>query len=249
MYSEFATDPKVQMMPEVMQRRFVMALCLRCGNGNVTLQDEEVAFQLRISNEDWLETKAYLQSKGLLDCDGLPTNWDKRQYASDSSNERVKAYRDRKKQACNVTVTTPETETETETKKEKEKEKEPIRNRGTRLPVDFVLPADWILFCQQERNDLNPTKVFEEFKDYWTALPAGKGTKADWTATWRNWVRRQSVPKQGFAQQAADIARSTVPARHSGPDPVLLKIEQDRQKAVPMPEHIRQQISKVLRKA
>lgn len=138
----------------------------------------------------------------------------------------------------------PETERETETETKKREKS----NRGSRLPVDFVLPEDWIAFCQQERKDLTPTKVFEEFKDYWTALPAGKGTKADWTATWRNWVRRQSAPKQSFAQQAADIARSTVPAQHSGPDPVLLKIEADRQKATPMPAHIRQQINSVLRK-
>lgn len=138
----------------------------------------------------------------------------------------------------------PETERETE----KETKKREKSNRGSRLPVDFVLPEDWIVFCQQERKDLTPTKVFEEFKDYWTALPAGKGTKADWTATWRNWVRRQSAPKQSFAQQAADIARTTVPAKHTGPDPVLLKIEADRQKAAPMPAHIRQQINSVLRK-
>lgn len=62
--------------------------------------------------------------------------------------------------------------------------------------------------------------------------------KADWVA-----------PKQSFAQQAADVARTTVPAQHTGPDPVLLKIEADRQKAAPMPDHIRQQINQVLRKA
>jgi hypothetical protein len=142
----------------------------------------------------------------------------------------------------------PETEREGETERETKTEKRQISNRGTRLPVDFVLPEDWVLFCQKERKDLVPAKVFEEFKDYWTALPAGKGTKADWTATWRNWVRRQSAPKQSFAQQAADIARTTVPAQHAGPDPVLLKIAADREKATPMPAHIRQQINQVLRK-
>jgi hypothetical protein len=142
----------------------------------------------------------------------------------------------------------PETEREGETERETKTEQRQKSNRGSRLPVDFVLPEDWISFCQTERKDLVPAKVFEEFKDYWTALPAGKGTKADWTATWRNWVRRQSAPKQSFAQQAADIARTTVPAQHSGPDPVLLQIAADRQKAAPMPAHIRQQINQVLRK-
>jgi hypothetical protein len=127
----------------------------------------------------------------------------------------------------------PETEREGETERETKTEKKQISNRGTRLPVDFVYPKEWADFCIQQRPDLNLQNTFEQFKDYWCALPAGKGTKADWTATWRNWVRRQSAPKQSFAQQAADIARTTVPAKHSGPDPVLLKIQQDRLRAVP----------------
>lgn len=147
-------------------------------------------------------------------------------------------------------------ESQTKPKETLTSNQEPITNnhkpkkeqqRGSRLPVDFVLPDEWIAFCQHERQDLNPHKVFAEFKDYWCALPAGKGTKADWTMTWRNWVRRQSATKQSFAQQAADIARVTVPGS-TDPDPALLKIEQDRKNAAPMPAHIRQQINSVLRK-
>lgn len=76
--------------------------------------------------------------------------------------------------------------------------------RGTRLPVDFVLPEEWIVFCNQERQDLNPHKVFAEFKDYWCALPAGKGTKTDWMMTWRNWVRRQQVAKKTESERTRD---------------------------------------------
>lgn len=115
MYSEFATDPKVQMLGEADQRRFVMLLCLRCSNGDVTLHDEEVAFQLRISNEQWEATKAVLVAKGLITECNKPCAWDKRQYASDSSAARVAAHRERKKQACNVTETPPDTDTDTDT--------------------------------------------------------------------------------------------------------------------------------------
>jgi hypothetical protein len=139
-------------------------------------------------------------------------------------------------------------ETETETERETKTEKKQTSNRGSRLPLDFVLDEEWISFCKHERPDLNPQKVFAEFLDYWTAQPGQKGVKLAWTPTWRNWVRRQSAPKQSFAQQAADVARTTVPARNSGPDPVLLQIEADRKNAKPMPESIRQQINQVLRK-
>jgi len=65
------------------------------------------------------------------------------------------------------------------------------RTKGSRLSADFVLPQEWIAFCQQERQDLNPHKVFDGFKDYWVAKAGAAGTKLDWFATWRNWVRNQ----------------------------------------------------------
>lgn len=105
MYGEFATDPKVQMLSEAHQRRYIMILCMRCSNGDVTLQDEEVAFQLRISNEEWSQTKATLIGKGLVTESNQPTAWDKRQFRSDSSAARVAAHREKKKTARNGDVT------------------------------------------------------------------------------------------------------------------------------------------------
>lgn len=118
MYAEFATDPKVQMLSEKDQRRYLMLLCLRCSNTDVTLHETEVAFQLRITDEELAATKAVLLAKGLINDDFTPTAWDKRQYVSDSSAKRVAAHRARKKKAekqgCNVTVTPPDTDTDTD---------------------------------------------------------------------------------------------------------------------------------------
>lgn len=109
MYAEFATDPKVQMMTETMQRRYIMLLCLRCSNGLVTLHDEEVAFQLRISVEEMAETKALFIKKGFVDSAWNVLNWDKRQFASDTSNARVAKHRalqkEKQKAASNGDVT------------------------------------------------------------------------------------------------------------------------------------------------
>lgn len=96
---------------------------------------------------------------------------------------------------------------------------EPLKKqRGSRLPINFVMPEEWIVFCQQERQDLNPYKVFDSFKDFWTAKAGSGGVKLDWLATWRNWVRNQSVPKASFAQINADVARTTVPRNQSYED-------------------------------
>lgn len=97
MYHEFATNPKIQMLSEQDQRRYVMLLCLRCCNGDVTLHETEVAFQLRISDDDWAETKRVLMSRNLIDQDNKPTAWDKRQYTSDSSAVRVARHRAKNK--------------------------------------------------------------------------------------------------------------------------------------------------------
>lgn len=72
------------------------------------------------------------------------------------------------------------------------------KTRGSRLSENFELPNEWITFCSTERPDLNPLAIFQQFKDYWIAQTGTKATKADWFATWRNWVRNQ---KQTFSKQ------------------------------------------------
>jgi hypothetical protein len=69
-------------------------------------------------------------------------------------------------------------------------------SRATRLSTDFELPEDWIEFCKSERPDLDAQKTFAEFKDHWIAQAGAKGVKSDWTATWRNWVRRTFAKNQ-----------------------------------------------------
>lgn len=73
--------------------------------------------------------------------------------------------------------------------------------KGTRFSLDSI-PKEWILFCNEERNDLNPNLVFEGFKDYWLSVAGAKGVKLDWFATWRNWIRNQ---KSSVVQQVEKV--------------------------------------------
>jgi len=122
LYSEFANDPKVQTMSEAQQRRLVMLFCLKCSDVLVTLSDHEVAFALRITPEDLAATKAVFQAKGFIESGWNFVNWNKRQFISDSSTERTRAYRERARtsQERAVTsdrdgVTTPDTDTDSDT--------------------------------------------------------------------------------------------------------------------------------------
>jgi hypothetical protein len=85
----------------------------------------------------------------------------------------------------------PERETERET--ETEVEAKPKQSRGTRLPTDWTPTDEQIQFCRESREDLDPSSTADSFRDFWIAQPGVKGTKLDWNATWRNWVRTQRI--------------------------------------------------------
>lgn len=65
--------------------------------------------------------------------------------------------------------------------------------RGTRLPADWQPSPELADFARQ--NGVDPVATAEIFRDHWRGVSGDKGCKADWDATWRNWVRRE----QGFS--------------------------------------------------
>lgn len=74
------------------------------------------------------------------------------------------------------------------TVKKVEKPKRQATDRGSRLSIT-ELPDDWKAFAEQEEPDLDPKRLFENFKDYWNGLSGAKAIKKDWKGTWRNFVR------------------------------------------------------------
>ena len=232
LYSEFAHDPKIQMLSEAMQRRYVMLMCLRCSEVLETLHETEIAFQLRLSTDELDETKQLFISKNFIDKHWNLLNWDKRQFVSDSSTMRVAKHRNKKKQVSNADETLqkrPSNAIDTDTDTEQIQKK--VNNkRGSRLAQDWVLSKSMGVWATQERPDLDVRQVAEQFKDYWVAQAGQKGVKLDWDATWRNWVRNTKAVKPN----PYDVGRLTV-ARSNEPDPALLKIEEDAKKAAPIP--------------
>ncbi|WP_155721221.1 hypothetical protein [Gluconobacter oxydans] len=62
-------------------------------------------------------------------------------------------------------------------------------NRACRLPADWQPTPEQVEFARD--NQVDPVRTAEVFRDYWLGVPGAKGCKADWDATWRNWVRRE----------------------------------------------------------
>ncbi len=75
--------------------------------------------------------------------------------------------------------------------------------RGTALPETWTLPDDWKTWAEGARPDVDVLTVADSFRDYWVAKPGKDGRKADWLATWRNWVRNQ---RSGSAQRPQSAA-------------------------------------------
>lgn len=88
-------------------------------------------------------------------------------------------------------------------------------DRGSRLPSDWTLSDEDRAFAQAE--GIDPDREAGSFRDYWHAQPGAKGRKSNWSATWRNWVRRSSERKpahvsgsrhrNGFIVLAEKLAR------------------------------------------
>lgn len=69
----------------------------------------------------------------------------------------------------------------------------------------YRLPDDW----QPRENDIELMREHfpsidlkletHAFRDYWRSVPGARGKKADWDATWRNWIRngyKRNKPKE-----------------------------------------------------
>lgn len=61
--------------------------------------------------------------------------------------------------------------------------------RGTRLPKDW-LPSDELKAWARDNAPGVGWNEHARFVDYWIAQPGMKGSKVDWEATWRNWMRK-----------------------------------------------------------
>lgn len=231
LYSEFAHDPKIQMLPEAMQRRYVMLMCLRCSEVLETLHETEIAFQLRLSTGELDETKQLFISKNFIDEHWNLLNWDKRQFVSDSSTMRVARHRNKKKQVSNADETLqkrPSNAIDTDT------DTEQIQKRTTSVATpEGVSDSVW-----QEFKSLRKAKKATLTQRAIDAI-SDEAKKINWSlekaleeCVVRGW---QSFKAEWIVKpNPADKVRLTV-APSNEPDPALEKIKADDKKAVPIP--------------
>lgn len=218
MYSECIDDEKLRLLAFEDRWHFVALLCCK-ANGIIDeagpLLRRKLAVKLGLDPTALDEVSRRLAEVGLIDQQTFqPLAWDHRQFVSDqdpTAGERLKRFRDKKRgetdvkrvsqRTCNAHETPSETETEADTEihrsttkslgaAESQSTPKSRSPTGSRIPTEFPTTDD-IEFCRQQRPDLDASTVAASFRDYWLGVPGAKGRKADWPATWRNWVRNQ----------------------------------------------------------
>ncbi|WP_445677656.1 DnaT-like ssDNA-binding domain-containing protein [Pseudomonas putida] len=233
MYGEFATDPKVQMMNEAMQRRLVMLFCLECSNGletfHVTERETSIAFALRVSDEEIAATKAVFLAKGFINDDWTLRNWSKRQYVSDSSTARVRAHREKKKRES----AKPETDVkrssnapeQIQNRTDTEETPPPAREDDFDSRVRFAMTADWqpssktfqaVLLQMGITQQAFDQDQFLEFRSFWCASPDDHRTQAKWEHALASHLKRNLRQAQAGGNTHANSRTGAGPAQQPG---------------------------------
>lgn len=99
---------------------------------------------------------------------------------------------------------------------EKPKSKDLSSSVGSRLPIDWVCPPDWMLWARRERDDIDHGKEALKFADYWHGIPGAKGRKSDWLGTWRNWIRGADSNRRNRSNGTTSAAASFHNKRYTG---------------------------------
>jgi hypothetical protein len=95
-YNEVVNDPKVQCLSAETFKVWVNVLCLTSQNDGKIPSEHDLAFSLRLPFQSVSDHMEILYAAGLIDDKNghkTPHNWQKRQFKSDTSTDRVKRFR------------------------------------------------------------------------------------------------------------------------------------------------------------
>lgn len=95
-HTDFLDNRKVRLLPENMQLRYVLVLCVR--RKEEKLSDASIAWHWRpMPMEEVMATKQVLMEANLIDKTWNPTGWDERQYVSDDVTARTRKFKAKSK--------------------------------------------------------------------------------------------------------------------------------------------------------
>lgn len=229
-YNTTMDNEKVLKLTDAQYRAWTILLCIASKKGGVIPEDGlSLSILLRKPPAKCRDIIQVLISAGLIDhCQNgyIPHDWSERQYESDVSTARVKAFRERNGNGQrNVSVTANETPPETDTESDTETEKKveaapakavapkPTQHRGTRWPADQEVPEEWIEYVLAHFRELGrapPDLRLEakKFASYWASKSGANATKIDWKKTFLTWCLNARPEQRSFAEQRFNNLKS-----------------------------------------
>ena len=121
LYTEVLHSAKIQKLPDVLFRSWVNLLLVAKLNDGKLPPDSEISWHLRMPEKRVREVIGQLIERKLLDqigADVTPHDWSEHQFQNDVSTDRVKRFRERRKQQIETVSGNPPQTTETETETE-----------------------------------------------------------------------------------------------------------------------------------
>ena len=200
LYHETVDDEKLGLLAFEDRWHFIAILCCKAKGildvGKNDLIRRKLAVKMGLSQGELDEVARRLSDVGLIDKKNFqPVAWEIRQFKSDTSRERTKAYRERMKRHSDVTVTVQDTDTDTDKDKAKKQPKKSGRSQEdqkfyfktkTACPDDFY-PTDSLTALAVDKGFTGDLKeLVDAMKDHHIK----KGSKfVDWVAAARTWLR------------------------------------------------------------
>jgi len=212
-YAEAMRNPKVIRLSDADFRLWMKLLSIASENDGIVPEIGDLKLVLNARLDHLLGALKRLISGGLIDpleVGYKPHGWEKYQYKSDTSNERVAKHRAK----SNVTVTPPETETESEEKTP------PTEGQKTPAPDDlFADDAALAEAAAAEAERVAALAVAKQFRDdcasitaEWNAMAATHGLPKvsvlsdDRKAKLR--TRLDEHGRQAFTEAISNVAKS-----------------------------------------
>lgn len=222
--------------------------------GNVDGLDAE-AIDLALGMDDGTTAAilAVLNDRGILS-EGRIAAWEKRQpkKEDETATDRQRRKREREHELALAAISTSVTDDmsrhvtpchaasrpvtlEEKREEEKDQKQEPKKEQGaraTRLPQDWQPTDAELAWARNARPDVDPAAEAAKFRDYWHGKGGKDAAKADWSATWRNWIRnahappRRATPPPSQSKQVQALA-AILGVNHESNDPSRLVLDLD----------------------
>lgn len=157
-YNEAVNDPKLQLISDALFRAWFNLMCIASANGGALPAVGSLAFTLRLKPERVGQILTQLHSAGLLDkteTGFTPHNWNGRQYKSDVSTERVKRFRETKRNVSSTVSETPPEQSRADTEQSRAEARPAISNFEKVLKTDLAE-----VFGPSRKLDLGRTSVW-----------------------------------------------------------------------------------------